>query len=217
MCKYCESVDLYNDGVEIIQIDEFPVSVVLVAVENGYVLRTITPINTKDSELVKRCPMCSRPFKPHTYEFKDVFEYVDTLKDDPTSISAALAEMKEMQKDMVLCTDNIANNNRIIKTLKNKISERLAHNKSQDETVNKPSKDKDKPIMKDENNGKISEELTNEIVHPTPEEIGQINFDGPSIEMTETEVSFDPIETETPETPTEVVEQQDNIEPTTNL
>ena len=115
MCKYCESVDLYNDGVEIIQIDEFPVSVVLVAVENGYVLRTITPINTKDSELIKRCPMCSRPFKPHTYEFKDVFEYVDTLKDDPTSISAALAEMKEMQKDMVLCTDNIANNKTIIK------------------------------------------------------------------------------------------------------
>lgn len=208
MCKYCESVDLYNDGVVLIQVDEFPVNVVLVAVENGYVLRTITPINIKDSEIIKRCPMCSRPFKPQTYEFKDVFEYVDTLKDDPASISAALAEMKEMQKDMVLYTDNIANNNRIIKTLKNKISQRLSHNENQGETVDKPSKDKNKPI-KDKDQGKISEELTNEIVHPTPEEIGQVNFDGPSREMTETEVPT--------ETPTEVVEQQDNIEPTTNL
>ena len=196
MCKYCDSVDLYN-GVDIINPDELSSKVVLIASDDSYILRMITPDGESDSDPLRRCPMCGRPFRPRTYEYKDVFEYVDTLKNDPEVISAALTEMKEMQKDTVLSSNNIAENNRVIKALQNRITARLAPAgplDPTDVTDCELPENMGEPVVKDTQAVKDNEEI--EVVHPTPEEIGQVEFDGTSVEMNETEILSEPTFTE---------------------
>ena len=96
MCKYCESIDLYNNGVTLIEGHD-NIKTIMCINDGEYILKLVTSECEYISESIKRCAMCGRSLRPITYEYKDVFEYIDTLKDDPKTISAALSELKEMQ------------------------------------------------------------------------------------------------------------------------